>query len=383
MTSDGVRTYSYDGENRLIKVIQGSSTWHYVYDYLGRRIEKRGTGITKTRFLYDGWNVIAELDGSNTIVRRFAWGLDVSGSLQGAGGIGGLLVIDAGAQYHPLYDASHNVIGLYNSSGSLQAAYAYDAFGNLQTSAGTYATSNPFRSATKYTDSETGFVYYGMRYYSPMLGRFINRDPIEEGGGLNLYLFCKNDGVNQSDYLGMNAFTDWTIAILNAIGSFFGNASSDVEVLDRMIVTPGEDDSNVSKPSDDSPGYLSMVASNRAVTDYQNENTMDESAPNSAGGSALGNALRNVPLIGGILGGVGDMVAGVGNTALGIASFGQSGTFGRGLGQIGSGLSVFGMDAAAMTVGTLRYAANVAIQAADVATFGNIRSEGNPLRAIQ
>ncbi len=182
---------------------------------------------------------------------------------------------------HPLYDASHNVIGLYNSSGSLQAAYAYDAFGNLQTSAGTYAASNPFRSATKYTDSETGFVYYGMRYYSPTLGRFINRDPIEEGGGLNLYLFCKNDGVNQSDYLGMNAFTDWTIAILNAIGSFFGNASSDVEVLDRMIVTPGEDDSNVSKPSDDSPGYLSMVASNRAVTDYQNENTMDGSAPNS------------------------------------------------------------------------------------------------------
>jgi len=48
-------------------------------------------------------------------------------------------------------------------------------------------------------------------------------------------------------------------------------------------------------------------------------------APNNAGGSALGNALRNVPLIGGILGGVGDMVAGVGNTALGIASFGQPG----------------------------------------------------------
>ncbi|MCR6657497.1 MAG: hypothetical protein NVV63_17170 [Opitutus sp.] len=49
MTGDGVRTYSYDGENRLIKVTQGSSTWHYVYDYLGRRIEKRGTGITSKR----------------------------------------------------------------------------------------------------------------------------------------------------------------------------------------------------------------------------------------------------------------------------------------------------------------------------------------------
>jgi len=37
---------------------------------------------------------------------------------------------------------------------------------------------------------------HGSRYYSPSLGRFINRDPIEEAGGLNLYGFCGNDGVN-------------------------------------------------------------------------------------------------------------------------------------------------------------------------------------------
>ncbi|MBK9990674.1 MAG: RHS repeat-associated core domain-containing protein [Verrucomicrobia bacterium] len=64
-------------------------------------------------------------------------------------------------------------------------------------------TANPFRSATKYTDNETGLVYYGMRYYSPTLGRFINRDPIEEAGGINLYAFCGNNGVNSYDYLGM------------------------------------------------------------------------------------------------------------------------------------------------------------------------------------
>jgi len=51
-------------------------------------------------------------------------------------------------------------------------------------------------------------VYYGLRYYSPSLGRFLNRDPIEESGGLNLYGFCTNNGINKWDYLGMDP-PDW------------------------------------------------------------------------------------------------------------------------------------------------------------------------------
>jgi RHS repeat-associated core domain len=209
LTHDGVRSFSYDAENRLISVTQGGSTWNYKYDYLGRRIEKSGTGIATTRFVYDGWNLIAELDGSGTIVRRFAWGLDVSGSLQGAGGIGGLLVVDDGvSRRYPAYDASHNVIALYKTDGSLGAAYEYDPFGNQQTAAGPSAAANPFRSATKYADAETQFVYYGHRYYVPILGRFLNRDPIEEEGGINLYGFCGNDGVNYYDYLGLDSQSD-------------------------------------------------------------------------------------------------------------------------------------------------------------------------------
>ncbi len=213
---DGVRKYTYDGENRLISVTQGGSSWAYRYDYLGRRFEKSGTGIATTRFVYDGWNVIAELDGDGSVTRTFVWGLDVSGTLQGAGGVGGLLQIRAGsASYYPIYDASHNVAGLYDGSGTLAAAYDYDPFGRLldpfgrpQTSAGSYAAANPFRSATKYTDDETGLVSYGLRYYNPSLGRFINRDPIEEAGGLNLYAFCGNDGVNRFDLLGMTGEDD-------------------------------------------------------------------------------------------------------------------------------------------------------------------------------
>jgi hypothetical protein len=48
--------------------------------------------------------------------------------------------------------------------------------------------------------------YYGHRYYDPNIGRFINRDPIAEAGGINLYGFVLNDAINQWDYLGNAAY---------------------------------------------------------------------------------------------------------------------------------------------------------------------------------
>ncbi len=79
----------------------------------------------------------------------------------------------------------------------------YSPYGRLLRAEGPMAQKNPFRFSTKYTDDETGLVYYGFRYYSPSLGRFINRDPIEEQGGLNLYAAFANDPINHIDYLGM------------------------------------------------------------------------------------------------------------------------------------------------------------------------------------
>ena len=143
-------------------------------------------------------------------MKNYFWGLDLSGTTQGAGGTGGLLLIQAGSNsYLPAYDAMGNVHGLLKASdGSLAACYEYDAFGKTLRESGPYATSNSIRYSTQYTDLETGLVYYGRRYYSPALGRFINRDPIEEAGGSNLYAFCGNNGVNGYDYLGMDQTPD-------------------------------------------------------------------------------------------------------------------------------------------------------------------------------
>jgi len=155
--------------------------------------------------LYDGWNLIAESAGNDAPARSYTWGLDASGSMQGAGGVGGLLMVNAGSGgvHFPAYDLNGNVIGLVNAAnGNISAKYEYGTFGEVFSSVGDMAKVNPFGFSTKYTDNETDLLYYGYRYYSPALGRWLSRDPIEEQGGLNLYGFVNNDPVNKWDVLG-------------------------------------------------------------------------------------------------------------------------------------------------------------------------------------
>lgn len=162
-------------------------------------------------FVYDGWNLIEEitLEGAVETSRYFVWGLDLSQSLQGAGGVGGLLaVVDQGVTYHVNYDGNGNVTQLVNAAdGTIAAHMEYDPYGNIIYESGSYADENPFRFSTKYHDDETGLVYYGYRYYYPELGRWINRDPSGEGAGINLYLSVQNNLVNQNDFLGLRSLT--------------------------------------------------------------------------------------------------------------------------------------------------------------------------------
>jgi len=223
MTDDGTRIFTWNGENRLVSAapktpVEGDKKAEFVYDYMGRRVKKSLYSYSAASswqlekeilFIWDGWNLIRESTVASGVqsIRDFVWGLDLSQSLQGAGGVGGLLaMVDQGNEYLYFYDANGNVGQLLNSSGGAVAAhYEYDPYGNLTRSYGEYVSENPFRFSTKYKDDETGLYYYGYRDYDPEMGRWLSRDPIGERKEINLYGFVKNNGINELDYLGLSS----------------------------------------------------------------------------------------------------------------------------------------------------------------------------------
>ena len=183
------------------------------YDWEGRRVSKvvsnKVGGVwqlqSSRKFLHDGWNLVAELDGSNVLQRTHVWGLDANGTMQGAGGVGGLLatIIHTGTNagvYFPAYDGNHNVVAYISAAtGGMVAQYEYGPFGELLRATGPLAKDFTFLFSTKYYDWETGLYYYGYRYYNPTTGRWLSRDPIGEQGGNNLYNFAANDPLDYID----------------------------------------------------------------------------------------------------------------------------------------------------------------------------------------
>ena len=221
MTQLGPWAYDWDGENRLISVSSnGVPVVQNQYDYMSRRVMKATATQTNT-FLYDGWNLVREdLGAATPSSRSYVWGLDLSGTLQGAGGVGGLLAIlsSDSCLLTPAYDANGNIADLVDDAGIIAAHYEYDPFGNSIVQSGDYADDNPFRFSTKYCDDDTGLYYYGIRFYSPGLGRFLSRDPIGELGGHNLYVFVRNNAIKHIDPFGLIEWRELAFNLLVAIG---------------------------------------------------------------------------------------------------------------------------------------------------------------------
>ena len=184
------------------------------YDSQSRRVAKvvsNWTGsawsrILDQRFLYDGWNLVAELNATNNaLIRSYLWGLELSGSPQGAGGVGGLLALNDAATGVSFagYDGNGNVVALVAADGTTSGRYDHDSFGQSIRLTGTRAASNPVRSRSKYFDEESGMSYYGFRFLRLDCGRWPNRDPVEERGGINLYVYVANAPSTRIDLLGL------------------------------------------------------------------------------------------------------------------------------------------------------------------------------------
>jgi len=241
--------YIYNAENRLIAVEpqnpkNGDKKVECIYDYMGRRVSKKTyswdlnawTVDSEILFIYDGWNMISEIKGGElTTTKFYVWSLDLSESLQGAGGIGGLMAsVDSsvGNTYYYYYDVNGNVGQLVNAThGNINAHYEHDPFGKQIVASGSMAMENPFRFSTKYYDRESRLYYYGFRYYYSLIGRWISRDPLEERGGINLYSFVKNRPINLYDIIGMSG-------LMGAALAEFGEAIEGVEAAFLYVDAP-------------------------------------------------------------------------------------------------------------------------------------------------
>ena len=168
-TTNETTTFTWDYDNKLIRVDTPSSVIQYKYDPFGRRIEKNVNGAV-TKYLYDNEDILFEYDGNGNILRSYTHGP----------GIDEPLAVDEGGNvyfYHA--DALGSISTLTNNSGVVVQRNVYDSYGKIRSKV-VYgqAPNQPFAYTSREHDEETGMDYYRARYYDPSNGRFISFDPI-------------------------------------------------------------------------------------------------------------------------------------------------------------------------------------------------------------
>jgi RHS repeat-associated protein len=188
LTSDGTSEYKWNARNQLTS-ITGTIKATYGYDPFGRRTT-RTLGSTTTELLYDGPNVVQEIQGGSATANLLT----------------GLLPDKVFARTtsktteNLLTDELGSTIALAGSTGSVETTYTYDPFGTT-TKEGT-TSENPTQYAGQENDGNN--IYYDRaRYYNPTAARFLSQDPTgQEGSGPNLYLYTNDNPTNTTDPYG-------------------------------------------------------------------------------------------------------------------------------------------------------------------------------------
>ena len=202
---DLTTTYTYDAFNRLTSVRSPEEIeTTYQYDSFNRRLSKTHNGLT-TRYLYQGQNEIGSVNEKNEIEELRILGVGTKAEM------GAAVALELhGKTYAPLHDRQGHLVCLLDAyTGQPAETYRYSAFGEetiFNAEGQPIADSqvgNPWRFACKRVDPETGWIYFGQRYYDPEIGRWTTPDPAGFVDGPNLYAYLHHNPLMAFDADGL------------------------------------------------------------------------------------------------------------------------------------------------------------------------------------
>ncbi len=186
-------SYEYDSENRLIQVTQSGGDWvRFAYDPLGRLAEKLDSSGAVRRYVYDQDEVLAEFDGAGNLARRYIT-RDSIDMLLG--------VISGGDHYFAGTDRLGTVIGFLDDGGDSAGAYHYQAFGQISDVEGAVANERTF--AGREYETVSGLYHMRARFYDPVTGQFLQREPLVYRGATAPYVYAGNNPTNYRDPYGL------------------------------------------------------------------------------------------------------------------------------------------------------------------------------------
>ena len=179
LIEDGRFRYYWNGENRMVRAEEkmppegrSAHVIVYAYDHQGRNVAKDGA-----LQIWDAYNIVVENATSSNVVIN-AWGLDIDGTMQGAGGVGGLLAVARdGGMSLPAYDGNGNITEYVDVLGVIGSHTDYSAFGRGLMRNGVQSHSHGF--STKPWCRKSGLVEYQTRKYMPWHVRWTRRDDVQ------------------------------------------------------------------------------------------------------------------------------------------------------------------------------------------------------------